>query len=284
MMTIVLAVLAGLLVVPGSDGGVKPAVLPAPDLPHPDTLLYFDSGITATWWCSDRDSFGAGVKFTPGEYPCEVTVVRAEVNYDDGREIYLRVWDDDGPGGRPGTVLYNELRLDVPPNRTPGLRDYVLTAPVRIDSGDFYIVWWQRSIFDLVFSSDEAMNWPQRQWWFFPDQGWVTPYGMHASDHLIRARVRYGSGVEEELAAGAADRGRLRIFGNPAPRGRARVEWTGAKALLTVTDAGGRVVVSAGLGPARTVLQLPDLTVGVYLVRVRTPQQERSAKLVVSGQ
>ncbi len=164
-----------------------------------DTIISYDSGNSVTWWCSDRDSFGAGVGFTPSEYPCEVIGARAEVNYDDGPEIYLRIWDDDGPSGLPGTILYSEHRPDIPPKRTPGFRDYDLTEPVRIDSGDFYIVFWQRNIWDMQFSSDEVMNYPARQWWWFPDQGWVTPYSMDASDHLIRARVSYGTGVSEVL-------------------------------------------------------------------------------------
>jgi hypothetical protein len=177
------------------------AVVAAPVLASTDqdTVIYYDTGNTVTWWCSDRDSFGAGVKFTPSEYPCEIIGARAEINYDGGREIYLRVWDDDGQGGLPGTILYNEQRLDIPPNRTPGFHDYDLSEPVRIDSGDFYIVFWQKNIWDMQFSSDEAMDHPARQWWWFPDQGWVTPSGMDASDHLIRAKVSYGTGISELL-------------------------------------------------------------------------------------
>ena len=164
-----------------------------------DTIIAYDTGNRLTWWCSDRDSFGAGVRFTPSEYPCEVIGARAEINYDDGQEIYLRVWDDDSTGGLPGTILYNEQRLDIPPIRTPGFRDYDLTETIRIDSGDFYIVFWQKDVWDMQFSSDENLDSVSRQWWWFPDQGWVTPYGGNPGDHLIRARVRYGSGICEEL-------------------------------------------------------------------------------------
>ena len=84
----------------GSGFGRRaPPVLASTDQ---DTVIYYDTGNTVTWWCSDRDSFGAGVKFTPSEYPCEIIGARAEINYDGGREIYLRVWDDDGQGGLPG--------------------------------------------------------------------------------------------------------------------------------------------------------------------------------------
>ncbi len=271
----VMAALLGAALVPGADPAparFAPAQL-EPVADRTDTVLLYDSGVTTTWWTSDRDSFGAGVKFTPGEYPCEVIAARAEVNYDNGREVYLRVWDDDGPQGRPGTVLYHEQRLDVPPNRTPGLRDYTLTEPVRIDSGDFYIVWWHRRMFAMVFSSDDAMNWPARQWWFFPDQGWVTPYGMHASDHMIRALVRYGTGIEEWLEPGPA--ARLRVAPSPVTGGRAAISVSGlaGPARLSVVDAAGRVVFATRLpgNAGRVTVATGRLNAGAYVAHLAGP-------------
>lgn len=83
-----------------------------------ETIAY-DDGTHRTWWSSDRDSFGAAVKFTPREYPCQIVGTRAEINYDDGTQIYMRIYDDDGPSGLPGTVLYNERGSIFPlvPNR-----------------------------------------------------------------------------------------------------------------------------------------------------------------------
>lgn len=248
-----------------------------------DTVLFYDSGTTVTWWCSDKDSFGAGVRFTPGEYPCEVLGTRAEVNHDaNGREIYLRVWDDDGPDGKPGSLLYDELRLDIPPNRTPGWQDYRLTEPVRVDSGDFYIVFWQKNIWDLLFSSDDAMTWPARQWWYFPDQGWVTPSGMSASDHMIRALVRYGTGVEEEL--GGATRSGLVVTPNPAA---GRVELVGGidrggRAAATLIDVAGRAARRVELAPGERELDLRGLAAGAYLVRVESRAGTLTAKLFVA--
>ncbi|MFO7675997.1 MAG: T9SS type A sorting domain-containing protein [bacterium] len=247
-----------------------------------DTVIHYDSGISTIWWCSDRDSFGAGVRFTPGEYPCEVIGARAEVNHDaGGREIYLRVWDDDGPDGKPGTVLYDELRLDIPPNRTPGWQDYLLTEVVRVDEGNFYIVFWQRSPWDLVFSSDEAMTWPARQWWYFPDQGWVTPYGMHASDHLVRALVRYGSGVAEE--PGGQLPPRLVVVPNPVTAGRAELVLPDSDAgpvAAVLCDVAGRVVRRFDLAPAARRLDLRGLAPGVYLVRAAAGAH--STRLVIA--
>jgi hypothetical protein len=285
----IFSVLAGAVLVPGVDR-LAPAAAPVrlePAADRTDTVLFYDSGVTVTWWCSDRDSFGAAVKFTPGEYPCEVFAARSQVNYDNGREIYLRVWDDDGPQGKPGTVLYNELRLDVPPSRTPGWQDYTLTAPVRIDSGDFYIVWWQRHIFDLVFSSDDAMTWPERQWWFFPDQGWVAPSGLDASDHMFRALVRYGTGIEEELGPAPSPRATvLRITPNPASGGRVTFSATGlaGSATLRVVDAAGRVVLATGLtgGTGCATLCTDNLRSGVYVACLTEPYRTTARSFTVN--
>ncbi len=127
----------------------------SPDGDWEDTaVVAYDDGTHKTWWCSDRNSFGAAVRFTPAAYPCQVVGTKAEVGYDEGQQVYLRVFDDDGPDGLPGAVLYEEQRLDVPHGQNPGFRDYDLTAPVTIDSGDFYICFWQKHYFHLLFGTD----------------------------------------------------------------------------------------------------------------------------------
>jgi len=254
---------------------VLSAVLSAsPSTCDEDTVIYYDSGQHTTWWCSDRDSFGAAVKFTPDEYPCEVLGARAEVGYDDGQQVYLRMFDDDGTAGLPGTVLYEEQRLDIPHGQNVGFRDYDLTAPVRVDSDDFYLCFWQKNIWDLLFGTDDHFDYPARQWWFFPDLGWVTPMGMDAADHLIRAKVRYGTGLEEELPGPV--RPWFSLSPNPA-QGRVRL-LTGNRRpeAYSVSDASGRSVAA---GTSQEI-DLSGLGRGVYLVSVRTDRGTSSAKLV----
>ena len=282
-LTVTLLSLTAVLV---SAASAEPPAAPLPGVTTDvDTVIAYDTGNRGTWWTSDRDSFGAGVLFTPSEYPCEILGARAEINYDDGQQIYLRVWDDDGPDGLPGTILYNEQRLDIPPSRTPGFRDYDLTEPVRIDSGDFYIVFWQKNIWDMQFSSDERLDSTDRQWWYFPDQGWVTPYGGNPGDHLIRARVRYGTGVVELL--GPPVRGRMELRPNPTTDGRVelvRGRFSNVPATVTIHDALGRARWSAdlpGTDRERTALDISSLAAGVYLVRVRTATDATELKLVV---
>jgi hypothetical protein len=251
-----------------------------------DTIVIaYDDGTHRTWWCSDRDSFGAAVKFTPASYPCQIVGARAEVGYDEGQQVYLRVFDDNGTGGLPGTVLYEQQRLDIPPGQSPGFKDYDLTAPVVVDSGDFYICFWQKHWFHLLFGTDTQLDSTPRQWWFFPDLKWVTPMGMDAADHLIRARVLYASGVEEELTTHLTPR--LTVSPNPATGGSATVRFSGSsfiahRSSLSVYDATGRCVQSAICNlKSAMALDLRGLRPGVYLARVEADGFSATQKLVV---
>ncbi len=238
-------------------------------------VIAYDDGTHKTWWCSDKDSFGAAVRFTPAEYPCQIVGARAEVGYDEGQQVYLRVFDDNGTGGLPGTVLYEQQRLDIPHGGNVGFRDYDLTAPVAIDSGDFYICLWQKHYFHLLFGTDQHLDSVPREWWFFPDLKWVTPMGMDAADMLIRARVLYASGVEEDLTPHLMPR--LTVTPNPVTRGSVRLSFTGpldhsttGPLSLTVSDATGRCVQSATCNlKSEMALDLRSMPAGVYLVTVR---------------
>ncbi len=242
-----------------------------------DTVIYYDNGIHQTWWCSDRDSFGAAVRFTPAEYPCEIVGARAEVGYSNACNIYLRVYDDDSTNGLPNTVLYNQLRTDIPRGQNLGFRDYDLTTPVVIDSGDFYLCFFQKQVFNLLFGTDTHFDYPTRQWWYFPDWGWVTPMGMDAADHLLRAKVRYGTGAEEVL--GGSVMPRITVSPNPVrdmavvrlilPKTRAQSPQKPIVS-LRVFDSSGCLILRSAIRPreSEVALDLRSLSAGVYQVRI----------------
>jgi hypothetical protein len=256
-------------------------------VPDDTTVIAYDDGIHRTWWCSDRDSFGAAVKFTPSAYPCQVVGTKAEVGYDDGQQVYLRVFDDNGSGGLPGTVLYEQQRLDIPHGQNVGFRDYDLTSPITIDSGDFYICFWQKNIWDLLFGTDTHFDSIPRQWWFFPDWGWVTPMGMDAADHLIRAKVLYSSGVEEELTGLPIGDSRVTIAPNPVTGGFATIRFSPLAHRLSplavrIYDAAGSLVHRVfGLRASPYRLDLRSMPAGAYLVRLDAGGSLAVQKLVV---
>jgi hypothetical protein len=258
--------------------------LPGPARDMDDTIVIsYDDGTHKTWWCSDKDSFGVAVRFTPDAWPCYVVGTRAEVGYDEGQQVYLRVYGATGDSGLPGAVLYEQQRLDIPHGQNPGFRDYDLTAPVTIDSGDFYICFWQKHWFHLLFGSDQVLNYVDRQWWFFPAQGWVPPSGMDAADHLIRAKVTYSTGIRAELG-GAGTIG-LAVSPNPARGNSATVRYIappGARASLTVSDVSGRVLTSNfDLRTSHFSLDLRSMPAGLYLVRLSAGGLIATQKLVV---
>jgi hypothetical protein len=269
---------------------VTGAALPMPSGPglvpaRPDSAeIAYDDGTLLTWWCSDRDSFGAAVRFTPREYPCEVVGGRAVLRYDLGQNIYIRVYDDDGPSGKPGTLLAERLCAGIQRTSDSTFKNHDLTSPVSIASGDFHVCFWQKGVFHMVFASDQQFDSSARQLWFFPDQGWVTPYGMHVADHLIRARVRYGiTGVEEELTARPVPG--LSLLPNPATGDRVRFSspWSG-RARLTVRDLSGRAVMSKRIQSRAGAAQYLDVSgcaPGVYMVELDFGTGTATAKLAI---
>lgn len=260
LMLSLLSALVSAVLVAGAPSSVAAVNVPVvPTMTDEDTVIFYDDGAHHTWWTSDKDSFGVAVKFTPAEWPCELVGARAEVGYDLGQQVFLRVFDDSAVG-KPGKVLYEEQRLDIPHGQNTGFRDYDLTAPIVIDSGDFYVGFWQKHWFHLLFGSDAQMNYAARQWWWFPGQGWVPPSGLDAADHLIRAKVRYGTGVEEEL--GAEMLPRLVVTPNPAA-GVATAFCPGASS-VSVYDAAGMFVRSVSARDGKAVLT--GFAPGAYVV------------------
>ena len=247
-----------------------------------ETIAY-DDGTHRTWWCSDRDSFGAAVKFTPREYPCQIVGTRAEINHDGGNQIYLRIYDDDGPTGLPGTILYNELRSDIPPRTQPGFKDYDLTGPVEITSGDFYVCFFQKNVWDMVFGSDQVFDSISRQFWYFPDLGWQTPSGMDAADHLIRAKVNYGVGIEE---IGYDNINLFKISPNPSfGQFQVMVPYNMKSAQLEIYDICGLKVKELSINrPSAHNSQIIDLnkfSAGIYFIRLNSGGYHYVQKVVI---
>jgi hypothetical protein len=182
-------------------------------------------------------------------------------------------------------VLYEQQRLDIPHSPSPGFKDYDLTAPVTIDSGDFYICFWQKHWFHLLFGSDAQFNYIARQWWYLPPTGWMTPVGMDAADHLIRARVLYGTGVEEELTPHLLPR--LTLSPNPTTGGFVHLAVGGTSlsrlASVSLYDAAGRCVGvwKPLLRNSAADFDVRHLAAGVYLVKVEADEFAATQKLIV---
>ena len=102
--------------------------------------MSYDDGSSETSTNAGNSNYLA-VKFTPNNYP--VDIYRASF-YTIGSDLgfgWVNVWDDDGEGGLPGTLLIE----NIPINFSPG--DW---TPVPLSSygavisdGSFYVGWWE---------------------------------------------------------------------------------------------------------------------------------------------
>ena len=283
LFVVVLMLLAAL---PAAAHSVGRPLSGAPALLDTQEIGY-DDGRVHTWWCSDKDSFGAAVRFTPREYPCEVIGGRAPIHYMDGANIYVRVFAADGSGHHPGTLLAEKLCANVPHNADSSFKEYDVTSPVTVDSGDFYVCFWQKGYFNLVFASDLRMDSLSRQWWYLPPQGWVAPSGLDAADQLIRAVVNYpGTGIVEEVSGPQPALRSPQFVIEPNPcRGELSLRLLSGilePTSVTIRDASGRLVRRLELGAyASAGIDLRDVSDGIYFVQLGTGAQTVTAKLIL---
>lgn len=97
-----------------------------------------DDGIGLGW---NGGNGGIGVRIVPPYYPAYVTHYTIRIASNTGNVGYtLKVYDDDGPGGRPGTLL-DSLNI-APAQATAGNQVFTLNAPLTVTSGAVYVQWY----------------------------------------------------------------------------------------------------------------------------------------------
>jgi predicted outer membrane repeat protein len=149
-------------------------------------VLAYDDGSFESAVLADTSSKVA-VRFTPPAYPCSLVSCRVLLQWIAWDGPYtMTVYDDDGPGGSPGTVLGTlgsneewELLGDWEDlgSGWQGLFDGDL--PIAIDEGDFFVSW--------------------HEWWA-PGEGWALKRDTSSPD---QARGwRYDSGVWSQVPLG----------------------------------------------------------------------------------
>jgi hypothetical protein len=97
-----------------------------------------DDGLGLSW---SGGNGGVGVQMIPPYYPAQVTHLTTRiVNTLGTAGCFLRLYDDDGPGGTPGTLL-GEVFLP-PAQATVGDKAVALPTPVLITEGSVYVQWY----------------------------------------------------------------------------------------------------------------------------------------------
>jgi len=132
------------------------------------------------------DKGGAvAVRVTPQSYPCYPTHIRF-VPYEDSG-ITVKVWDNDGPRGSPGTVL-GSIKANV--KGAGGWFDVDISSlALKIDSGSFYIGWVEGGT-TYYNGLDMDPPYQQRSWAYFPSFDVWLPFEQVGLLGNLMVRVR----------------------------------------------------------------------------------------------
>jgi hypothetical protein len=179
------------------------------------------------------------VKFVPPVYPTKINTARFNVNSlgTGVPTVTVQILDDDGPGGIPGTVLYETTQLV---SVAPTWYDIDISGQnIEINDGAFFIGCISNIASSPYFGMD-TMPLAGRQTWEYT--GVWAPYRENEThDVLIRAVVNFGTGVEEyELLPGD---GSAKIFAVPNPFERiTAISVPPYSQAVHIYDAAGRMV------------------------------------------
>lgn len=97
-----------------------------------------DDGIGIGW---NGGNGGVGAYILPPFHPCQVTGTTIRIASNFGNAAFtLKVYDDDGPDGAPGTLLDSVMVPAV--DGQAGDHVYPTTAPLLVTSGGLYVEWY----------------------------------------------------------------------------------------------------------------------------------------------
>jgi len=163
----------------------------------PGELLYDDNGAD-TYWSWLGGNGGIGQRFVPPTYPAEITLIRYYISASTVTDFIARVYDDDGPDGFPGTLLF-ETTVNVP--GTSGWYNANVTGVVLAD-GAFYVSWEMTGDNTTQIGLDSNAPFSRNTWEY---TGVWSPFrNAEINDAMIRCMVGQGV-IPEPLIAVSAD-------------------------------------------------------------------------------
>jgi len=138
--------------------------------------LRADDGELDTYLGWGRQSAGraTAVRLTPTTYPCYVTYLRLQP-YQAGR-ITVQFWDDDGPGGSPGTVL-GSTNVNVTPTGDWVDVD-VASLAILVSEGSIYAGWVEATDDAFYNGVDNDPPYQGRSWLYSGSWRAAEEYGV----------------------------------------------------------------------------------------------------------
>jgi hypothetical protein len=229
-------------------------------------LLAYDNG-TPTDPMSWNGPGGFGNRFIPPVYPCSISSIQQFMGDNTGDvDVFMAIYDDDGAGGSPGTVLFGDT---VTVTTTADWYSLNLSPPVVITDGAFFVgsVSWTASRPGFYLDPSIPLSY----------QGWentgVWGPSRDATVHDVAANAMISGpvGIAEWVNPTPAPMP-ARIDVNPNPFGGSTtirlLNPTGLEKTIELYDATGSIVRRLDLSRDRATLDGRHLADGVYFVRV----------------
>jgi hypothetical protein len=98
-----------------------------------------DDGIGLGWNGGDG---GVGAYILPPSYPCQITGTTIRIASNIGSAFTMKVYDDDGVDGGPGTLLDSAYISGT--DAAAGDHVYPLSEPIQVTSGGYYVQWYMQ--------------------------------------------------------------------------------------------------------------------------------------------
>ena len=224
------------------------------------------------------DRGGLGSRFVPPVYPCSVSAIGQYMNATSGtHDVLLAIYDDDGPGEGPGTILFGDT---VTATATAGWDTVDLPTPVVITDGAFFV----GGIGDSIsFGVDGSLPVSYQEWECVGDV-WSPGRFAGAHDACVNATISGPVGIFESVEPATAPKP-ARIDVNPNPFGsRTTIRLlnpTGLEKAIELYDATGSIVRTLELSRGQAMLDGRLLADGIYFARVARTEAP-VAKVIVT--
>ncbi len=249
----------------------------------------YDDGLLDYAWGWIGGNGGLGVRYAPPGYPAEITQVSFYFSGTTNIPHDLKILDDDGVNGAPGSEFYTEAITPATPSTW---LYYSIDPPVEITEGYFYLALIQggeSSSFGLDTTSMDPIS---RQTWEFTGV-WAPFRNQLTDEYMIRCTIDAETSAVALVDPTVASFTLLENYPNPFnPTTTIRYNMpTPGMVTLKVFDISGRLVNTLvnGQNPDGlhritwdgTDLNGNQVSTGIYFYQIDTPHQHQTQKMVL---
>jgi Zn-dependent metalloprotease len=145
--------------------------------------LYYDTGTPDHYWGGGDVGYAIALRFTPPSYPWTFDLAKFwPYSGSETLDIEVHVWDDDGPGGLPGSDLITPITHLCSATES---WDNVSLPSITVDSGEFYIGWLQTTANTYYNGDDDDESSDGRSYVRFSDGTWYNFLDLGIYDNMM---------------------------------------------------------------------------------------------------